>query len=494
MRMAWLANANQYTILMNNKIIVSAAALSVLCCLYFVRLSNAIEASSDLTRVESPLVTPSISEVSQKPTVASFDGVSLKTTRTEKKIKAGEAVTVECKKGTKLFFPAGSFVYPSGKAVEGKVRLVVEECYDVDEMLAAKLSTTSEGRRLETAGMIKVQAFVGSTEVNLREDGRYNIYFPVEGKRKSDFELFYGYRDSSGKIDWKLEETSEPIAETVSPSQPASIRNDCFVQISASQYRCGTRIQEMDYFNWPLSNGQNLNQWFVSNFNPDPSMLDDFCARRMYAQITFHINEDGSFRDYYVSHTSREQYDRLLASTLSQMPALDMEKFMPVYTEDHACILSFGRQQESSANEFIERFSKKYDYADPKQTMTDVATEDLNYYLFSSTELGWINCDRFISNDRPLVDVIVEVPSTSEASVSMIFDQDKCILSAMKEGNTFVFHQVPSNTNVRIITLDNAGGAPRMEVKSTNTSTKSHLVKDAKPITLADLDRALCWN
>ena len=139
MRMAWLAYSNQYTILMNNKIIVSAAALSVLCCLYFVRLSNAIEASSDLTRVESPIETPAIIEISQKPMVASFDGVSLKTTRTEKKIKADESVTIECKKGTKLFFPAGSFVYPSGKAVEGKVRLVVEECYDVDEMLAAKL-------------------------------------------------------------------------------------------------------------------------------------------------------------------------------------------------------------------------------------------------------------------------------------------------------------------------------------------------------------------
>ena len=118
-------------------------------------------------------------------------------------------------------------------------------------------STTSGNRRLETAGMIKVTAYAGGTEVNLKENGRYNIYFPVAGQRKDDFELFYGYRDENGIIDWKLEDNSVAIDET--PASSRSITNDCFVQISASQYRCGNHIKEMDYFNWPLTNGQNLN-------------------------------------------------------------------------------------------------------------------------------------------------------------------------------------------------------------------------------------------
>jgi hypothetical protein len=487
-----LVDRNQSHTHMNNRIIISAAAISVLCCLYFSRLTSAAEneLATSASGTISPATLPVGVEEDAQPIAR--DLATLKTKSTTRRISNDKAQTVECKRGTKLFFPAGSFAYPSGKKAEGEIKLVIEECYDVDEMLAAKLSTTSGDRRLETAGMIRIRAYSGNTELRLADNSRYNIYFPLEGPRREDFQLFYGYRNDDGIMDWRLEENAQPINESAAVSEP--IVNDCFVQISASQFRCGTRIQEMDYFNWPLMNGQNLNQWFVSNFNPDPSMLDDFCARRMYSQITFHLNEDGTFKDYYVSHSSLEQYDRLLAGTLQSMPPLDMNKFMPRYTEDHACILSFGRQQETSSKQFVDRFKKRYDYADRDKKMMNVATEDLNYYVFSSTELGWINCDRFLPNEGPMVDVVVETPSCENASVSMVFDKDRSIVSGIKQGNQFVFSRVPANRSVRIITLDNPNGNPRMEETKLNTSSRKCVVRNMEPITLADLDRALCWN
>ncbi len=272
---------------MKNKIIFSSSVLVVLCCVYFERLTNAASVAMDSPSSIQPAPAIVPETVVEEIQPASVKSVNLKTRRTEVKLNNDKAETIECKGGTKLFFPAGSFVHASGKPVVGKVKLVIEECLDLDEMLAAKLSTTSGDRRLETAGMIKVQAYAGREEVGLKEGGRYNIHFPIDGEQKGDFELFYGQRDSNGTIDWVLDENTAPIDETMRASNP--IVNDCFVQISASQYRCGTRIQEMDYFNWPLTNGQNLNQWFVSSFNPDPQMLDDFCENRMYSQITFHV-------------------------------------------------------------------------------------------------------------------------------------------------------------------------------------------------------------
>jgi hypothetical protein len=478
---------------MKNQLILAGAALSVFCCLYVVRLSDAAKAAFPAAQ-ETPFVVPAVYESESAPVPQPLPEaeVKLNATKTTAKISNESEAYVECKKGTKLFFPAGSFIYPSGKPVTGKVKLVIEECYDMDEMLKAKLSTTSGNRRLETAGMIKVTAYAGGTEVNLKENGRYNIYFPVSGQRKDDFELFYGYRDENGIIDWKLEDNSVAIDET--PASSRSITNDCFVQISASQYRCGNHIKEMDYFNWPLTNGQNLNQWFVSSFNADPAMLDDFCAKRMYSQLTFHLNEDGTVKDYYISHGSRDDYDRLLASTLMTMPPIDMEKFMPKYKEDHACILSFGRQQETNSKQFVNRFKKRHNYTDPDKKLADVKTEDLNYYVFSSTELGWINCDRFLPTEGPLVNVTVNVPMCEGPSVSMVFDDNRCILAGVKQDGRFVFNNVPSNTNVRLIVLDNPEGRPRMEEAKMNTSALRYTVSDMEPITLADLDRALCWN
>jgi hypothetical protein len=477
---------------MKNPILLSAAALSVLCCVYYSKLTSAAETAIASSSADTVLPTIAANAVTNELQSDVPELGNLKTKKTVRRFTNDEAQTVECKEGTRLFFPAGTFVFPSGKPVQGEVKLVVEECYEIDQMLAAKLSTTSGNRRLETAGMIRLQAYSGNIELRLADDARYNIYFPVENERREDFELFYGYRNEDGILDWKLEENSDPIAVATPVSEP--IINDCFVQISASQFRCGTRIQEMDYFNWPLQNGQNLNQWFVSNFNPDPAMLDDFCARRMYSQITFHVNEDGTFRDYYVSHSAREDYDRLLAAVLQTMPALEMDKFMPRYTDDHACILSFGRQQESSSKEFVHRFKKRFAYADPKKEMVDVATEDLNYYVFSSTELGWINCDRFLQDEGPMVDFVVETLGCENANVSMVFDKDRSIVAGMKQGDSFVFKNIPANRSIRVIAIDNPAGKPRMEEIKQNTSVRKCTIQKMQPITLADLDDALCWN
>jgi hypothetical protein len=486
---------NQTHIDMNTKIVVACASLSVLCCLYFVRLSNAAESAFD-TSVEPTTVLNTDGSESEPDTSMlvppSNAGLRIRSTRSELTIRSNRNETVTCKDGTVLFFPAESFVTSTGKAVTGKVRLVVDECYGLDDMVAEKLSTTSGDKRLETAGMIRVKAYSNNREVVLREGGRYNIHFPVKGEFKDDFKLFYGSRNSQGIMDWRLEEAATPVDESTPVS--STIINDCFIQISASQFRCGTRIQEMDYFNWPLSNGQNLNQWFVSNFNPDPEMLDDFCAGRMYSQLTFHLNEDGTFRDYYVSHSSREDYDRVLAEVLSSMPPMAMNQFMPVYNNDHACILSFGRQQGRNAGKFLDRFVKRYDYADADKKLTGVKTEDLEYYVFSSTELGWINCDRFLNNEAPLCDVFVDAKGYTGASVSMVFDSDRSIVAGTKNGSVFEFRRVPANRKVRLLALDNTGGNPRMRVESINTSCEKHSLRSPEPITLADLDRALCWN
>jgi len=480
---------------MKKSIIVASATLSVFCCLYCVRLLNAAEEAVGIPTADTSIVQTipiGFSENDRMITTPAVSSLNLKVRRSERSIDAAKNETIECKAGTKLFFPAESFVTASGRPVSGKVRLVVEECYNLEEMLVSKLSTTSGNKQLETAGMIKVQAFSGRSEVYLRDGARYNIHFPIGGDKKEDFRLFYGKREDSGMIDWVLEENDNPINESAPPV--ASVMNDCFIQISASELRIGNRIQKMDYFNWPLVNGQNLNQWFIAAFNPDPAMLDDFCANHMYSQIMFHVDEQGAFQDYYISHSSLTEYDRLIAAALSTMPPLDMKKFMPQYTEDHACVLSFGRQQESGNKAFLDRFVKRYDYKDPDQKMEGVRTEDLNYYVFSSTELGWINCDRFMESQGPFVDVVVETSGGESVGVSMVFDRERSILAGKKVGDTFVFSGVPANKRARLIALANPGGSPQMQVSTINTSCERHQMRVTQPITLADLDRALCWN
>jgi hypothetical protein len=141
----------------------------------------------------------------------------------------------------------------------------------------------------------------------------------------------------------------------------------------------------------------------------------------------------------------------------------------------------------------IDEEEKRLEKTDKSYKFNKTVDNALNLVFFAD-QFGWINCDRFLQNDAPLVDVSVQAPMCENAQVSMVFDRDKCIVSAVKQGDRYVFNGVPANTNVRLITLHNPGGTPQMEVSQINTSCRSYSVRKVEPITLADLDRALCWN
>jgi hypothetical protein len=76
----------------------------------------------------------------------------------------------------------------------------------------------------------------------------------------------------------------------------------------------------------------------------------------------------------------------------------------------------------------------------------------------------------------------------------MVFDKDRSIVAGMKQGDSFVFKNIPANRSIRVIAIDNPAGKPRMEEIKQNTSVRKCTIQKMQPITLADLDDALCWN
>lgn len=510
---------------MKPKTIIASATLASLCTLYLVRLNESVESTvgtsgSIVSVADSPTPTESTALTTTLKS-SDLDDVlkGLKTKKSVVTIDNRQPSQIYGEKGTVLSFPANVFQYKSGKPYSGSVRIELDECYEVSDMLAAKLSTTSDGKMLETAGMVKIKAFAGSKELEVREDSRFNIYFPKNGSEKDDFKLFYGEWTTDELINWKLAGNYNPIAEeeisTYDVKEKSIVRNlrygneteasssfaelnseteslsssgsgnaleegeNCFLQIAESYLRRGTKISEMDYFNWKLSNGQTLNQWFVSNYNPDINMLNDFCANGLRSQITFHVKEDGNFSDYYISKTSITEYDRSIASFLKTMPALDLEQLMPKFTHDHACILTFSTARGSSPDGFVQQFKSKH-RGDPDKPLTDVDASTLDFFVFSSSELGWINCDRFVEDDER-VDYVVET-SSPDCSMSLVFTDINSVLKGVPEGDKVVFYDVPKGRDVKVVGIRSNSNKAEMGVVVSNTSKKTVKLNEFKPV------------
>src|ERR1700753_2529494 len=57
-------------------------------------------------------------------------------------------------KGTAFFFEKGSFQLPDGATPNGKISIILKECYSSSDIVRENLTTTADGKLLETRGMI----------------------------------------------------------------------------------------------------------------------------------------------------------------------------------------------------------------------------------------------------------------------------------------------------------------------------------------------------
>ncbi len=480
---------------MKIKTTLAFVTLSALCFFYFTYAPSRDDAPKETQpRASDTNALPSFVNVVE--TVAESASKGRQTLTTLRYLSSSRGGDVKGQGGTILRFSPNSFVDAGGKTITGKVRVEIEEYYDLTSILQAKLSTSSGEKLIETAGMINVKAYCGKSEVFLNQGSLYQVYFPRRGNQHEDFELFYGRWKEGGQIDWiaagneqqdRLDTSDTELKQPTPTTQPQVDR--CFVQISESIMRRGNRISKMDYFNWQLTTGQTLNQWFVANFNPDLKMLSDYCSNALRTQITFHVNQKGKFVDYYISQSSIPEYDRKIAAFLASMPALELGVLMPVFTEDHACVLTFSAREMKAADAVGSNFRRQY--AD-QEVMTNVNTSDLDYYIFTSSELGWINCDRFLPEEFELVDMRVIANGGSDGLVSMVFDEMNSVLNGRFTDGEFLFTGIPAGQKVRLIGIDNSGGSPLVAVKEMVTDSKVHSMDDYRRMNLKELN--LCFK
>ncbi len=104
----------------------------------------------------------------------------------------------------------GSKILITRDAIEkfGITRIELFEAFDKETMLKAGLTTVSDGRLLESAGMIYVNVISDSgTKLDLSDTG-CEIFIPKEDSLKK-MKLFFG--EGEAEINWKLSDKPDPL-------------------------------------------------------------------------------------------------------------------------------------------------------------------------------------------------------------------------------------------------------------------------------------------
>lgn len=108
---------------------------------------------------------------------------------------------IEGDNGTIVVCPKGCFKTPDGKTYDGKVSVELTEAFSLDDMILSNLSTTSDGKLLETDGMLHIKASGNGIPLSIDAENPIHVEIPTE-KKKGGMMVYKGVRDEKGNINW----------------------------------------------------------------------------------------------------------------------------------------------------------------------------------------------------------------------------------------------------------------------------------------------------
>lgn len=418
-------------------------------------------------------------------------------------IQANEESKLKGKKGTFIYIPAHTFQFEDGTEPKGPITIELKECFSLTDMIFENLQTISEDRILETNGMIYVNAEADGKKLSLKKGKAFVVGFPKNGLDK-EMDLFYEFNINDSVKTWvadykffETKSTQESKAQIDSLDMPGvdgyEIEYPFEMTDDLYDYRFWTSGNTATFFDLKLKGSDQTIMDYIEN----PSNIDSINAYKFYknnwkADLIFYINEKGFMYNFRSeSHSEIKQNDeslKIAKKFLQSAPAFDIHSYGEEVSANWDYYLSI------SGTRFIDwkRFKQKYrnQYSDyTNQAIQKIDSNALEYYMFSATEMGWINCDRFWDiDDSEKTDFIVKTNKPKETKIQIIFKDIKSIMNGTYENGNLVFKNIPKGKEIKVIGISYSNGKPTLAVAKSFTDSKNFELTNFQEFTLDQLE------
>jgi hypothetical protein len=407
------------------------------------------------------------------------------------KVNTLKDTTIICNEGTKLIIKANSFVDVDNKPVQGNIDFQVTEYYKLSDMLLANLSTTSNEKQLETGGMLYVEAKKGNEVLKLKENTGIEIHFPTRGK-KENMQLFSGtWRD--GVMDWelqpnKIEISKDPIIEIIEEERfkvPFAVVEEppifpgCENLNKTERKKCTSEA---------------TGNFIKANFDESIAEGLDFMGKHLIS-MQFVISNKGEIIDIQVmaSHIKFAQEGiRVLEAMPKMIPGRQRGKVVSVvYSFPMSFIVGNGLKINRNLINLKSRTTSDIEFEEKLKTkdISTITTQEVSNYVFSTSQLGWLNLDRFISTTNR-VKYKLKIKKDGDIKVNMVFKSLNSILpSRYLEG--FDFGYVPKDEEVVIVAIKQKEDKLYLDIIDSKTKANPDLEFNFKEMTIQEMKSEL---
>lgn len=405
--------------------------------------------------------------------------------------------TVVGENGTKLFFPAHCFK-------EQNVSIQLREYTDTKSILSANLSTLSDGRMLETSGMVYVEAYDNDYN-RLELQQPMDITFKNKGTTYNDFKYFKGEYNQDLSMNWTTSGTTKQNYDEGYLRQ---------FQIDANGYN-GThlvgsllsslkKITDDKSFialaNVPCFQDSKVYldidldgklRRVVTNLKDKSCECEQLFQSKVkqYFDHTYAIQKNASYNyedqphiEFGVRNVSTDKRAKgqlePLAKTIVKFDDFAMvikgkqlEKLAEA--KQKADSIEYAKQEEET-NAYFEQLA----FAQRKLSEEQIK----NYKAFKEIEIatanmGWINCDRFLSS----IMIPVSIKTNDEVNFRLVFKKINAILAGSSINNQSDF-SVPANEDVTMIATQTKDNKYYYDIQKVNTSQLSNVKLNLKEV------------
>lgn len=363
-----------------------------------------------------------------------------------------------CEKGTVVRIPAFCF---SREKKQSCTTVSVLEALSMSDMLLQNLSTESNGRLLETGGMVDIHAFdPKGNELKLIDRKELTFYFPTDSV-SNDFETFYGERDTSvfQTVNWHYPNQNVRTAfggpGTLTFNCPDMIINEC----ERCRFFCRLR-----------RTGVAITGTFNADVRKGNKEFRD-CQRRLRrgTQVTRTVPVDcRTVNDYF-------------AVTGIQPPG-DSAALRNFYTEF---------MEKNGVATIQEAVALMQQQADSMRKIGEVI-QTKSYNTIKSLQMGMINCDRFSAADGPLVQVMSDVNSAANIDGKLIFTTIRSIMPAYRSTESvFYFPNIPEGSTNWMFFLKLEGEQAYLSLEKVTVGRKERFEANFRKVSDAEIAQAL---
>lgn len=401
--------------------------------------------------------------------------------------------------GATVSLPANAFTTPTGQPVKGSVSIELAEALDAMGMVSFGLSTRSGDRLLETDGMVQVAALDATGKpLQLKSSSPMTVTMPAN-EVKPRMELFL----SSTGTDWTVARAASNVTSIADRgiAQPIGLR----VVRDLPEYKEDQRgkpikpsIPVMPKAPPPIPPPSIERPWwgFLR-----PGMLH---ARERGAEARFNERKQ-KVEQRYQDRLERYRADKAdfpnaLARYAVKKAAWDSlkqveytawrkEVYEPAVARFDAVQRSLDAPYDQALSMWkAQRDSARQAWADTVRTVT---SESLSNYVYTTSWLGWINCDRFydVPEDRK-APVMARTAPGIQAHAYVVFTGRRMLLKMEQDdAGRYVSQPVPTTEPAVIFAISVKDGQAQLCVEPVVKNKTPEL--EFKPSTVAELDRRL---